>query len=116
MRGKLPVGGQRVQLLAQPAAFLQQLAELLLDGRQPRPKLVAAGSPAARRWLLSSCCRIASSEHCDAKRRFDFAGDRLALAPQHLGPGTFQRPLAELLLVLDAGFEEQLRGGDASAG
>ena len=42
------------------------------------------------------------------QRRFDFVGDRVALAAQHVGPGAFQRPLAKLLLVLDADLDEQL--------
>ena len=73
---------------------------------------VAANSPARLSnrpgWLVSNCWRIASSEHCEASAASMSRAMRLALAAEHVGPGELQRPLAELLLVLDADFDEQL--------
>ena len=55
-------------------ALLQQIAELLL-GRPPdrcrsSSRRVSNGTDCSP----SSCCRIASSEHCDAERRLRFRG------------------------------------------
>ncbi len=113
--GKLPVGGQGIQLLAQPTPFFQHVAELLLDSRQALAEFVAAGlqrNGATAFELLPDGLLRALRRQC----QFDFAGDRFALAPQHVGPGALQRPLAKLLFVFDPGLDETTRGGGASAG
>ncbi len=78
-----------------------------MDGREPLAEFAAAafqrGGGIAFELLPNRVFRAVRRQG-----RFDFARDRLSLPPEHLGAATFQRPLAELLLVLDSGFDEQL--------
>jgi hypothetical protein len=81
--------------------------QLLLDAGQPlaqftRSTLQQAGLTALE--LLTN--RVFGALR--RQRRFDVAGNCLALAAKHVGAGALQRPLPKLLLILDPNFDEQL--------
>ena len=82
----------------------------------PLLKLAAAALQRGGDCSPSSCCRIASSEQRAASAASISRATPSRCSAEHVGPGALQRPLAELLLVLDPGLDEQVRGGGVSAG